>query len=88
MLDSILIVEDERDLAELVALHMGDLAREVHICADGAAALAQVQEHPPALVILDLGLPGLDGLEVWWPSRRLPPNCARAASCCVQMRAA
>ncbi len=64
MLDSILIVEDERDLAELVALHMGDLAREVHICADGAAALAQVQERPPALVILDLGLPGLDGLEV------------------------
>ncbi len=64
MLDSILIVEDERDLAELVALHMGDLAREVRICADGAAALAQVREHPPALVILDLGLPGLDGLEV------------------------
>ena len=64
MLDSILIVEDERDLAELVALHMGDLAREVRICADGAAALAQVQQRPPSLVILDLGLPGLDGLEV------------------------
>jgi DNA-binding response OmpR family regulator len=64
MLDSILIVEDERDLAELVALHMSDLAREVRICADGAAALAQVREKPPALLILDLGLPGLDGLEV------------------------
>ncbi len=64
MLDSILIVEDERDLADLVALHMGDLAREVRICADGAAALEQVRDCPPALVILDLGLPGLDGLEV------------------------
>ncbi len=64
MLDSILIVEDERDLADLVALHMGDLAREVRICADGAAALEQVRDRPPALVILDLGLPGLDGLEV------------------------
>ncbi len=64
MLDSILIVEDERDLAELVALHMGELAHEVRICADGAAALAQVKERPPSLVILDLGLPGLDGLEI------------------------
>jgi len=64
MLDSILIVEDERDLADLVALHVGDLAREVRLCGDGRAALAQVQARPPALVILDLGLPGLDGLEV------------------------
>ncbi len=64
MLDSILIVEDERDLADLVALHVGDLAREVRLCGDGPAAVAQVQARPPALVILDLGLPGLDGLEV------------------------
>ncbi len=64
MLDSILIVEDERDLAELVALHVAELARQVRICADGSAALALALTAPPGLVILDLGLPGLDGLEV------------------------
>jgi DNA-binding response OmpR family regulator len=64
MLDSILIVEDERDLADLVALHVRDQARRVDVMHDGAAALNQVLLQPPGLLILDLGLPGLDGLEV------------------------
>ena len=64
MIESLLIVEDQRDLAELVALHLEDVARTVHICADGASALKRAAAGPPDLVILDLGLPGLDGLEV------------------------
>jgi len=64
MLDSILIVEDQRDLAELAALHLADIAHHVRICGDGVAALKLAQAEPPDLVILDLGLPGLDGLEV------------------------
>lgn len=64
MLDSLLIVEDERDLADLVALHLSDLARKIRICSDGLSALAQVTREAPGLVILDLGLPGLDGLEI------------------------
>jgi DNA-binding response OmpR family regulator len=60
----LMIVEDQRDLAELVALHLEDVAREIHICADGASALKRAAGTPPDLVILDLGLPGLDGLEV------------------------
>jgi two-component system phosphate regulon response regulator PhoB len=64
MLNSILIVEDQRDLAELAALHLGEIAREVTVCGDGPSALRHVQNQPPDLVVLDLGLPGLDGLEV------------------------
>jgi DNA-binding response OmpR family regulator len=72
MLDSILIIEDQRDLAELAAFHLGEIAREVHICGDGTAALKLVQAAPPDLVVLDLGLPGLDGLEVCRRLRALP----------------
>jgi len=64
MLNSILIVEDQRDLAELAALHLADIATQVQICGDGQQALKRAQASPPDLVILDLGLPGLDGLEV------------------------
>ena len=64
MIETLLIVEDQRDLAELVALHLEDVARTVHICGDGTSALKRAATHPPDLVILDLGLPGLDGLEV------------------------
>ncbi len=64
MIDTLLIVEDQRDLAELVALHLEDVARDIRICTDGSSALKHAAAAPPDLVILDLGLPGLDGLEV------------------------
>ena len=64
MIETLLIVEDQRDLAELVALHLEDVARDIRICGDGSSALKQAAVTPPDLVILDLGLPGLDGLEV------------------------
>jgi DNA-binding response OmpR family regulator len=61
----VLIVEDEPDIAGLMkhALERGaDL--EVDIVATGAAALKSVVEDPPGLVLLDLNLPFIDGLEV------------------------
>ncbi|MGH6609923.1 MAG: response regulator, partial [Burkholderiaceae bacterium] len=64
MLRTLLIVEDQHDLGELVALHLADLAQRIHVCNDGTEALAIAAANPPDLVILDLGLPGLDGLEV------------------------
>ena len=72
MLNNILIVEDQRDLAELAALHLGEIAREVTVCGDGPSALRQVQQQAPDLVVLDLGLPGLDGLEVCRRLRAMP----------------
>jgi DNA-binding response OmpR family regulator len=64
MLRTLLIVEDQHDLAELVALHLSDLAQHIHLCSDGVEALRIAAATPPDLVVLDLGLPGLDGLEV------------------------
>lgn len=61
---TVLVVDDEEHLRELVR---GYLAREdfdVVTAADGLAALALAREREPDLVILDLMLPGLDGLEV------------------------
>lgn len=64
MLRTLLIIEDQHDLAELVALHLSDLAQRIHVCNDGTEALRIAASDPPDLVVLDLGLPGLDGLEV------------------------
>jgi DNA-binding response OmpR family regulator len=60
----ILIVEDDRDIAELVALHLGDLPFEVELVVDGRSALERLERESYSLVILDLMLPEVDGLEV------------------------
>ncbi len=60
----VLIVEDEASIAELIKFHAdreGFLARVV---SSGRVALEQIREDPPDLVVLDLMLPDLDGLEV------------------------
>lgn len=64
-MSKILIIEDEADISELVALH---LEREGHdaICvANGLQAQPSVLEHQPDLIVLDLMLPGLDGIQVF-----------------------
>jgi DNA-binding response OmpR family regulator len=60
----VLVVEDDREIAELVRLHLVDLGCEVQLASNGAAGLAQAQTEPFDLVILDIMLPGMDGLEV------------------------
>lgn len=61
---SILIVEDDRDIAHLVALHLRELCAELVLSHDGLEAWAQAQARHFDLIILDLKLPGLDGLEL------------------------
>ena len=60
----VLVVEDQQELAELVQLHLKDLHCEVALAFDGHAALAQLRSQAFDLVILDLMLPGVDGLEI------------------------
>jgi DNA-binding response OmpR family regulator len=60
----VLVVEDERAIADLERLYLSREGFGVHIEADGAAALAAVRRLRPVAVILDVGLPGLDGAEV------------------------
>ena len=60
----VLVVEDEEEIAHLVELHLADLGCEVELVENGDRALERAVAEPFDLVVLDLMLPGLDGLEV------------------------
>jgi DNA-binding response OmpR family regulator len=60
----VLVVEDDHDLAHALELELSHAGYDVRIVADGPAALRVQQEWSPELVLLDLGLPSLDGLDV------------------------
>jgi PAS domain S-box-containing protein len=60
----VLVVEDNRDAAESLALLLQYLGAQVVVAHDGTDALAAISEHQPSVVLLDLGLPGMDGYEV------------------------
>jgi two-component system phosphate regulon response regulator PhoB len=60
----ILIIEDERALTKVLAYNLEREGYEVTVAHDGVEGLRRAQTHPPDLVILDLMLPGMDGLEV------------------------
>jgi two-component system phosphate regulon response regulator PhoB len=60
----ILVVEDEEDIQELLEYTLLNAGYRVDVTDRGEEALEIVQEHSPSLMVLDLMLPGLDGLEV------------------------
>jgi len=60
----VLIVEDEPSIASFVSLYLKNAGYAVKAVATGSDALAQVESEEPALVVLDLMLPDMDGIEV------------------------
>src|ERR671934_2418803 len=60
----ILVVEDEESLLQTLRYNLVRAGYEVRLCTNGAQALDLVRAHPPDLLLLDLMLPGLDGLDV------------------------
>jgi DNA-binding response OmpR family regulator len=60
----VLVAEDERSIADLVALYLRRDGFGVHVEADGPGALAAIRRLRPVAVVLDIGLPGMDGIEV------------------------
>ena len=68
---NILVVEDNKDLARLLELHLRDLSYDVDLAFDGDAGWTQITSQSYDLIILDLMLPGIDGLEI----------CRRIRSC-------
>lgn len=60
----ILLVEDDGELADLVSGRIREAGHAVRVASDGPTALAAVAEQLPDLVLLDIMLPGMDGLEV------------------------
>jgi two-component system response regulator MprA len=60
----VLVVEDDDDIAQAVQRSLRMEGYDVRIAADGEAALRQATEYLPDLVVLDLGLPKMDGIDV------------------------
>jgi len=61
---NVLVIEDDHDIAELIRLHLRDLGLGVVVCDDGVAGLEQALSRSWDLLVLDLTLPGIDGLEI------------------------
>ena len=66
----ILVVEDDARIAELIGKHLVAAGYECAYVSDGGQALAEFARRKPVLLVLDLGLPGIDGLEITRRIRR------------------
>jgi DNA-binding response OmpR family regulator len=61
---SVLVVEDEASIASFVALYLKNAGYEVRTVSNGTAALAAADRDEPSLIVLDLMLPDIDGIEI------------------------
>ena len=69
---NMLIIEDEPDIAELMRFHLNREGFAVRSVQSGRLALNEIERNPPELILLDLMLPDLDGLEVCRRLKRVP----------------
>ena len=60
----VLVVDDNQDGADSLAMVLRTMGADPRVAYDGHAAIPVMREHRPALVLLDLGMPGMDGYEV------------------------
>ena len=67
---TVLVVDDERAIARIASDYLEHAGFTVVIAADGSEALAKIGAHRPDLVILDIGLPGVNGMDVARQLRR------------------
>ena len=63
-MDEILVVDDEASVVEVVALYLKREGFAVRTAKDGREALEAIERYPPALVVLDLMLPKVAGMEI------------------------
>ncbi len=67
---TVLVVEDDPSIADIVTFTLDRAGHLVHHCSDGDAALAAFEKLSPDMIVLDVGLPGRDGLDVCKSIRR------------------
>jgi two-component system, OmpR family, alkaline phosphatase synthesis response regulator PhoP len=79
MKKSILIVEDDEDIRELVSYHLLKEGYQVASVASGEEALAIAQDQPPDLIVLDVMLPGIDGMTVCQRCGKIPKRTTSAS---------
>ncbi len=72
----VLIAEDDPDVRDVVAFRLEQAGHEVVPVADGVAALAEVRRRVPELVVLDVAMPGMSGLDVCRVLRSDPATAA------------
>jgi len=72
----VLIIEDEEDIAELLVLHLQDMGIEITVAHSGEQGLQACEQKSPDLILLDLRLPGMGGLDV---CRKLRSQGAKAS---------
>jgi CheY-like chemotaxis protein len=74
MAKRVLVVDDNRDVADSLGMLLEALGAEVRVVHSGPAALDEVARFDPAIVLLDIGMPEMDGYEVARCIRRLLPE--------------
>ena len=62
--DHILVIEDSAPIRRLVEICLRDIGPSIVTAADGPSGLQAVMNNPPALIVLDIGLPGMHGWDV------------------------
>jgi two-component system CheB/CheR fusion protein len=68
----VLVVDDNRDAGEALALLIGTLGHQVRVLDDGTEALGVSAQWRPDVMLLDIGLPGMDGFEIARRLRGMP----------------
>lgn len=68
----VLVVDDNKDAADSLALLLRLRGHDIRVAHDGTSALVVAQSHRPAVVFLDIGMPGMDGYEVVRRMRSMP----------------
>jgi len=70
--DHILVIEDSAPIRRLVEICLRDIGPSIVTAADGPSGLQAVMSNPPALIVLDIGLPGMHGWDVLAEIRNNP----------------
>jgi two-component system, OmpR family, alkaline phosphatase synthesis response regulator PhoP len=74
MPEKILVVDDEKDLLELIEYNLGKEGYKVLTAENGIDALKAARKEPPSLIVLDIMLPGMQGLEVLRELKKRPDS--------------